>query len=523
MGSGQIGFAWIDWAIVLGYLAALVVAAVISSRGAARTTRDYFLASGQLPVWLVAISILSTTQSAATFLGGPDQGFRGDYTYLTSFLGALAAAVLVSYVLIPRFYRIGATTVYELLEERFGRIARQAAAGMYLVGRVFAAGARLYMAAIAVAMVVFLRVDGQTITIAAFILLVLGIVFTFVGGIRSAAASDLVQVCVYVGAALVTLVFLLWLIPQDPAAIWAALQDTPPDGRDKLTLVNLSLGLDQSFSVLAIATGVLLLYAGNFGLDQDTSQRLLACGTPAAAARSLVLSVLVAMPVVWLFITIGQLLHVFYERPDLMGRGAEAATSFSGEKITVFMAFILSEMPPGLRGLVCVGVIAAAAINAGLNAMASVVIGDFVRPWLAARNRTMAEERLVRLGQWIMVASGLAVFGMAVVCYYWQRISDMPLLEFALAVMTFAYAGLIGVYVTAVFTRRGSTASVLAALATGFATILAFQPYVAGPLGYGDWAAGIAFPFQLVLGTILSTLVCLVGSQPRAKELREPL
>lgn len=497
-----------DWAIVGLYLAALIAAALLSSRGGDRSTGDYFLGGRAIPAWLIAISVLSTTQSAATFLGGPDFGYRGDYTYLTSFLGALVAAVVIARVLLPRFYALGAMTVYELLEHRYGPVAKRAAAGMYLVGRVFAAGARLYMAAIAVAMVAFLRVDALTITLASAILLVLGIVFTFIGGLRSAVASDVVQVVIYVGAAAVTALFLLWLIPQDLPTIWRELAHSPPDGRDRLALVNLSTGLDQSFSLLAVFTGVTLLYAANFGLDQDTSQRLLACRDSREAGRSLVLSVLVAMPVVWLFITIGQLLHIFYQRPDLMGRGAEAAATFQGETITVFMSFILSQMPPGLRGLVTVGVIAAAALNSGLNAMASVIVSDLYRPWLAARGRSADDTHLVRVGQAAMVGSGFAVFAMAVLCYFWQRASDMPLLEFALAVMTFAYAGLIGVYVTAVFTRRGSTGSVLAALVTGFVTILAFQPYVAGPLGFGAAAGAVAFPFQLVLGALLSTAVC---------------
>jgi solute:Na+ symporter, SSS family len=469
----DISFTPIDWAILGIYLAILTGTAIWSSRGTTTTTKDYFLAGNAMPAWLIAISVLSTTQSAATFLGGPDFGYRGDYTYLTSFAGALVAALIVSWVLLPRFYAIGATTVYELLEVRFGTLAKRAAGLFYLIGRVFAAGARLYMAAIAVAMVVFLRVEAGTISLAAFMLLALGIVFTFVGGLKSVVWSDLVQVVIYVGAAIFTLFFILNLIPSSLDQILAGLA-RPPEGPNKLNLVNTSLGLDQPFSLLAIFTGVVLLNIGNSGMDQDTTQRLLACENVGQARRSLVFSVLIAIPVVWLFVSIGQLLHVFYERPDLMGRGADAAKEFQGEKITVFMSFILSQMPPGLRGLVTVGVIAAAAINSGLNAMASVIIEDFYRPW-RERTATLSEHHYVRAGQWAMVGSGFALFGMSILCYYWQSATDMPLLEFALSVMTFAYAGLLGVYFTAVFTNRGSNASVVAALIVGFVTIAAIS------------------------------------------------
>jgi solute:Na+ symporter, SSS family len=507
----DLSFTPIDWAILGSYLFILTGTAIWSSRTQSTTTKDYFLASNAMPAWLIAISVLSTTQSAATFLGGPDFGYRGDYTYLTSFAGALVAALIVSWVLLPRFYAIGATTVYELLEVKFGVVAKRAAAIVYLIGRVFAAGARLYMAAIAVAMVVFLRVDAGTITLAAFMLLALGIVFTFVGGLKSVVWSDLVQVIIYVGAAIFTLFFILSLIPSSLDQILAGLAN-PPEGSNKLNLINASLGLDQPFSLLAIFTGVVLLNIGNSGLDQDTSQRLLACENVAQARQSLIVSVLIAIPVVWLFITIGQLLHVFYERPDLMGKSGAAAKEFAGQKITIFMSFILSEMPPGLRGLVTVGVIAAAAINSGLNAMASVIIEDFYRPW-RERTTTLPEAHFVRAGQIAMVASGFALFAMSIICYYWQTATDMPLLEFALSVMTFAYAGLLGVYFTAVFTHRGSVTSVIAALIMGFITIALMQPYSLAALGLTDVVGKIAFPFQLCIGTFVATLTCLLGKR----------
>jgi solute:Na+ symporter, SSS family len=507
----DIQFTPIDWAILCGYLAILGATAIWSSRDVGQTGKDYFLAGNTMPAWLIAISVLSTTQSAATFLGGPDFGFRGNYTYLTSFLGSLVAALVVAWVLLPKFYAMQAVTVYELLEVRFGVVAKRAAGIVYLIGRVFAAGARLYMAAIAVAMVVFLKIDALTISLAAFLLLVLGIVFTFVGGLKSVVWSDLIQVIIYVGAAIFTLFFILSLIPASLPEILNGLRNSP-NGQNKLDLINPSLGLDQPFSLLAIFTGVVLLNIGNFGMDQDTSQRLLACKNTKQARNSLFLSVLISIPVVWLFISIGQLLHVFYERPDLMGQGAAATKEFQGQKITVFMSFILSEMPPGLRGLVTVGVIAAAAINSGLNAMASVIIEDFYRPW-REKSHNHDEAHYVKAGQWAMVGAGVILFAMSIICYFWQRATDMPLLEFALSVMAFAYAGLLGVYFTAVFTSRGSTNSVIAALVVGFATITFLQPYVLAGLGLDGLTGKIAFPFQLCIGTLAATLTCLLGKQ----------
>jgi Na+/proline symporter len=514
------GFTALDWAIVGGYVVLLALAGLLSTR---RQTdaQDYFLAGHRVPIWLIAVSVLSTTQSAATFLGAPDYGYRGDYTYLTSFLGPLIAAFLVARFLIPRFYAEGVATVYELLANRYDARAMRAAGGMYLVGRIFASGARLYLAAIAVSMIVFADIAPGHVLAASALLVVLGLAFTFLGGLRSVIWSDLVQVVLYVGAALAVL-FLLWSsIPASAGEVVRGLA-AAPDGANKLRLVDLSLDLSAPFSLLATLTGITLLFFASMGLDQDITQRFLACRDPREGTRALYASVLASIPVVLLFLVIGSLLYVFYDRPDLMGRSAGAGGEFGGEKITIFMHYILSEVPPGVRGFVAVGVLAAAAVNSGLISMASVLIEDFYRPW-AERRRPMPEAHFVRAGRVGMALLALALLAMSVLCFYWQRYTEAPLLNFALGVMTFAYSGLLGVYFTVLFTRRGSSRSVRWALAAGFVAIALQQSYVVDTLGLPAAWKALAFPFQLCVGTAIAFAVCALGRQappaaPRASE-----
>jgi Na+/proline symporter len=508
----RLQFTALDWGILAGYVVILAVAGYLSTRRSMRNADDYFLASHHAPTWLVAVSVLSTVQSAATFLGVPDNSFRGNYTYLASTIGALLAAWFVSRVLIPRFYAMGATTVYELLEQRFDMTARRAAGAMYLVGRVLASGARLYLAAIAVSMIMFLDVQPQHIVIASFSLLVFGLVFTFMGGLNSVIWSDLVQVVLYVGAAIMVLIFLLMKIPAPLPEIVAALSNAP-NGQNKLQLFDWSMNVTAPFTMLAAVTGLVLINIANSGLDQDTTQRLLACDNARQGSRALYASAWASIPVIMLFLVIGSLLHVFYERPDLMASdGHSIAKTFQGERITVFMHFILSEIPPGLRGLVTVGVIAAAAINSGLISMSAVLVNDFYRPWKERRGE-QSEQHFIMAGRAATVILGLALFAMSILCYYWQRLSSIPLLEFVLGVMAFAYSGLLGVYFTAVFTRRGSSASVIAALIAGFLTILAFEGFVVDQLGLPAVLKTVAFPWRLCVGTAVATMVCLTGDQ----------
>jgi len=507
-------FTSLDWSILIGYVLILAIAGYASTRRNMQNADDYFLASHQAPTWLVAVSVLSTVQSTATFLGVPDNSFRGNYTYLTSALGAIIGAWLVAAILMPRFYAMGASTVYELLETRFSTTARRAAGAMYLVGRILASGARLYLAAIAVSMILFLDVAPEHIVIASLVLLVFGLAFTFMGGLNSVIWSDLVQVVLYVGAAIFVALFLLSRIPASASEIYAALASTPT-GDDKLQVLDWSVTLSTPFSVLAAVTGMVLINAANSGLDQDTTQRLLACDSAKQGSRALYWSVLASVPVILLFLFIGSLLYIFYERPDIMTTvPGQIAPTFQGEKITVFMSFILSEIPPGLRGFVTVGVIAAAAINSGLISMAAVAINDFYRPFIERRG-SRDERHFILAGRLATVVLGFLLFLMSIVCFYWQRYSDIPLLEFVLGVMAFAYSGLLGVYITAVFSKRGSTASVIAALVAGFIVVMLFQPFTIDMLGLPDALKQVAFPWHLCVGVTASTLVCLTGNANR--------
>jgi Na+/proline symporter len=448
-------------------------------------------------------------------LGGPDQGYRGNYTYLSTNIGTILAAFFVAKVLIPKFYALKVTTVYELLGDRFNANTMRAAGAMYLVGRVFASGSRLFLAAIAVAMILFSNIDAQSIVIAAFLMMALGFLITFLGGINSVIWSDLIQFIIYVVSAAAVL-FVLWqAIPAPAEEVLSALRHTP-EGQNKLQLFNFAFDFSQPFTMISIVTGLTLLSIGSFGLDQDMTQRVLTCKDEKDGARALMISAVVAIPVVWLFVSIGQLLYVFYDRPDLMGQGvASAATgSFDGEKITIFMSYILNELPAGMRGLVTVGVVAAAVstINSGLNSMSSVIVEDFYKPWRERRGAPAPDRHYVRAGQISMGVVGIALFLMAVLSFYWQRYTNMPLLNFALSVMVFSYSGLLGVYFTVIFTKRGSHTSVLWALAAGFAVTLLQQDYIVDSLHLPESFKGLAFTWKLCIGTGIAFLVCQLGN-----------
>lgn len=483
-------YAFLDWLVFASYGAILLLSGWWFNRKRANSSQDFFLGGNSMPTWMVAISVLATSQSAATFIGGPDQGYQGDFSYIATNIGAFIAAFIVSAFLIPKFYQQKVYTVYELLEKRIGPKAKRRSGLMYLFGRVFASGARLYMAAIAVAMILYGNIDADSVVIATLVLALAGLLYTFLGGIRSVIYSDVLQSIVYVSAAIAVIWCLLNVIPADFSTIIATLSEPSPGADSKLALFKFDLDFGPSgvFNMASVLTGFVLLNIAAFGLDQDMTQRLLTCKSPKEGSKALLLSVVMVIPVMAIFI-------------------------FIGEKITIFMYYVLNEVPAGVKGLVSVGIIAAAisTLNSGLSSMSSVIVQDIYRPYLEKHNKQVSDHHFVKAGRVGMALVSLALALMAILCYFWQQYSDMPLLKFALSVMVFSYSGLLGVYFTTLFTKRGSEGSVLAALIAGFVVTLLMQPYMIDWLLPESMRFYLGFTWQLCIGTLLATLVCCLG------------
>ena len=111
---------------------------------------------------------------------------------------------------------------------------------------------------------------------------------------------------------------------------------------------------------------------------------------------------------------------------------------------------------------------------------------------------------------WAAVLAGVA-FALSI----WQVRSGKTLLEFALGVMTYAYAGLLGVFVVALFTRRGSGRSIITALVVGALVILLTDRNVQTAFGIDSHLPRLAIGWRLMLGAGLSAAIAAI---PRVSE-----
>jgi SSS family transporter len=493
----QSAFSLIDWTIFIGYLVILLGLASYLSNKNVSSAREFFTAKNSMMALPVALSLLATAQSAATFLGAPEFSYRFDLTLLGYSVTSLLAIYIVVKVLIPKLYEMNAMSVYELLQERYGGNARRDVGVMFLVGRLFASGARLYMAALALSMILFYDIELAHVSFSVVLLVIGALIFTYFGGIKSVIISDILQIIVYLGAGLAVVVYLYISLSMDFNTLFQTLSES-----EKLKYIDFELSFTNQgkFNIFSLLTGYMLLNIAAFGLDQDLAQRVLSCKNKKEAGWSLYGATLLSIPVSMLFLSIGLLLFLYYQEHTI-------SQKFAGESVTIFLYYILNEMPKGLKGFVTIGAIAAAlsSTNSVLGAMSSVAIEDIYRPYKNKSGVKVDEQHFVKVARAMVLLFAVALSLMAIFSFIVHINSDIPLISFALGVMAYAYSGLLGVFGSALFTKRGNSKMIPYALLIGFVAVLSMQGYTFG--------LNIGFAWQLVIGTALSFGVMQLGKR----------
>src|SRR5690606_14289033 len=117
------GFTLLDYAVLFSYLIATAVLGTLLGRGQ-KNIEDYFLGGKNMPWWAISVSIVATETSTLTFIGAPSIAYTGDLTFLQIAGGYLIGKILVSFVLIPGYFRGQIQSAYEVLNVRFGSSVR---------------------------------------------------------------------------------------------------------------------------------------------------------------------------------------------------------------------------------------------------------------------------------------------------------------------------------------------------------------------------------------------------------------
>jgi SSS family transporter len=508
-------FGSFDWGIVGLYFALVTFVGLWISHKKRNPSEDeaknYFLAGRSLPTWAVAISLVATTLSTATFVAVPDTAFAGNLTYLSLSLGGIIAVFIVACFFVPTLYAAGTVTIYGFLAQRFGEPARIAVSAAFILGRMLASGARLFLAAIPLSLLLFGNVPLSIPHLVMAILLIaaVGTFYTAIGGVRAVVWVDVLQFALVLLTAAFSIAILLHRIPLSLPQIVAALHNSPT-APSKLQLVDFSTDLSRPYTLLAALFGISVLNVAAFGTDQDLAQRFLITKSARGGALSVIASQFIGIVVVFLFLAIGLLLYLFYQRPDLTG--IHAAPTQNGTSI--YPWFLLTELPTGLAGLAVAGffAIAQGSLDSAMNALASSVVADLWLPLKKIHAPAATTTHTGEASKWIVAAVGAALALFAIACAMLYDPHHHTLLDYVQGLMTFALSGILGVFLTALFTTRGNSASIIAALVVGPAVVTLLQPALMQkwtPLFFHQ-PLTLAWPWWMPIATTLSFLTCIL-------------
>ena len=292
-----------DWAIIGGYLTWVIYDGLKRSKDT-DAIEGYFLAGRSLPWWAVGLSVMATQMSAITLVGTTGQGYEDGMRLVQMYFGLPVAMIILSVTLVPFFYRARVFTAYEYLERRFDQKTRALTSLIFLVSRGLAVGVIISAPAVVLSVVA-----GWNLTLTALAIGLPTTFYTMFGGVQAVAWADVKQMVIIVGGVLAAVAALIVGLPGG-VGLGDAMHVAGAAGR--LTTIDFSLDLDETYTFWSGMLGGLFLMLGYFGCDQSQVQRHLTADSIDAARRSLLMSAYWKIPLQALILLTGVLVFVFY-------------------------------------------------------------------------------------------------------------------------------------------------------------------------------------------------------------------
>jgi SSS family transporter len=466
--------------VIAAYLAGITLFG-LHFRKRQRTLRDYFLADRAIPWWAIALSIVAAETSTLTVISIPGLAYDTNFGFLQVVLGYIVGRIIVSYLFIPHYFRGELFTAYELIDRRFGPTLHRVTAGMFLATRAAAEGVRVFAVSIVVGIAIG---TGDVWSIA--IILALTLLYTWEGGMTAVIWTDVIQTGIYIGGTLIAVGLILHFMPGG----WTMAHNIAASA-DKFKVFDFRFTLATPYTFWAGLIGGTFLTLGSHGTDQLVVQRLLAARSERESKKALISSGLIVFAQFALFLLVGAMMFAYY--------GDMPKESFGGAD-RIYPTFIVTEMPPVVRGLLIAAILAAAMSNlsAALNSLSSSTVVDFY-----LRRKPKADERQR------MVVSRMATVAWAVVLFALALLSrgGGHVVEVGLSIASVAYGSLLGVFLLGVLTKQANERGAILGMACGFATSL-----------YVWLGTKIPWTWYVVIGSVVTFGVGYIASLALERE-----
>ena len=481
------------------YTVLLFVVMWLTGRRGAKGNEAFFRAGRRSPWPVVAYGMIGASLSGVTFMSVPGGVYSGAWTYMPLVFGYVLGYAVIALLLLPLYYRLNLTSIYTYLDQRCGARSEKTGALFFIISRLLGSALRMYLVVFVLYEFVF-RAWGIPFWVPAVVFIVIILLYTFTGGIKTVVWTDMLQTTFLLAAAIATVVAILNRLDMSFAQL-------------------LSISADKGYTHMfdtdptAPKYWVKQLLAGMFititmtGLDQDMMQKNLTCRTLRDAQKNVMTSSLLFIVVNILFLSLGAALLAYADQTGFVlpvGDGGAVVP----DKIFPSIAFSLSGFTAVMfvLGMVAAGYSSA---DGTLTALTTTFCFDFLGFGKSSESRLSRKtsdsrknnELVVR--RLVHVAFAL-VYLLVIIAF--RPFHRQSLIDTVFDVAGFTYGPLLGLYAFGLFTRRRAR--------DGWVPLIAVaSPVVCYVLKLNSFAwFGYHFGFEILLLNGLITFLLLLAS-----------
>lgn len=420
--------------LIAAYFGLLMIISYFTGRK--DTNEDFFKAGKQSPWYVVAFGMVGASLSGVTFISVPGWIEGSEFSYLQVVFGYMVGYFVVAFVLLPIYYKLNVTSIYEYLLQRFGTVSHKTGAFFFFISRVLGAAFRLFLVAIVLQQFVF---DAWNvpfeITVVISILLIW--VYTNKGGIKTIVWTDTLQTLFMIVAVILSIYF----VNESLGWSFSEFLSSSELKEYSKVLVTDSL-LERSHFIKSFLGGVFITICMT-GLDQDMMQKNLTCKSLKDAQKNMISFSIVLVAVTFLFMLLGALLFIYAKKHNiaipLMDGSPKTDLLFpeialnSGLGITVAITFML--------GLI------AAAYSSADSALTSLTT-SFCVDFLDIENKPKKDQKSIRKKTHI----GMSVM-LIIVIIIFKYVLNSNVIDSLLTVAGYTYGPLLGLFAFGIFTN----------------------------------------------------------------------
>ncbi|MEY4886525.1 MAG: hypothetical protein RL151_1834 [Bacteroidota bacterium] len=469
---------------VLAYFLILLGVAWVTSRN---STNDSFFIGNRSSNWvLVAFGMIGTSLSGVTFVSVPgtvgDFGMSGHkaFTYYQVVIGYVFGYAAIAYVLIPLFYRMNLTSIYHYLEQRLGRYAYKTGALFFIISRTVGATARLYLV-INVLQIFILNDMGVPFIVTAFVILLMILLYTFEGGVKTIVYTDTLQTSFML---LGLVVCIGYILTQMDLSFGGAMQALTERGYTRIFEFDPQ---QKSFFLKQVIGGAVIALTMT-GLDQEMMQKNISVRTMRDSQKNILTFTTVMVIVNFLFLLLGGLLYLYmldkgavYDGKQLMMAGRNVI----GDDLFPYMAMNLFPQWVGIVFIIALISALFPSADGALTALTS----SFCIDILGIRRQEGLSEKDQKRTRMIVHLSFTLIFMLCIMVFKW--IDNKSIINVILELAGYTYGPLLGLFFFGILTQRKLNDNLSVPLVSLASPVICYVLSRNAPLLLGGYQIGL--------------------------------